>query len=63
MGYNMIFDHQEIILLFISVAAGYFAGAVYNNFPSSIIISAITIVLVYYSADFILKIFKSRYNY
>ncbi|MDD4126624.1 MAG: hypothetical protein PHV39_02920 [Methanomicrobium sp.] len=51
----MKFDHQEIILLFISVAAGYLARYIYNVFPYSLIISVVTIIIVYYLADFILK--------
>ncbi|MBN2734123.1 MAG: hypothetical protein JXQ82_04620 [Methanomicrobiaceae archaeon] len=51
----MKFDHQEIFLLFISVAAGYYAGNLYLEFPFSLIASAIIIVIVYYTAELLLK--------
>lgn len=51
----MNFNHKEIFLLFIAVFAGYLARYIYNEYPLSLIISAVTIVIVYSLLDFILK--------
>ncbi|MBP2132951.1 hypothetical protein J2128_000872 [Methanomicrobium sp. W14] len=46
---------RDIILLFMAVMAGYYTGNKYGVFPVSLIISALTIIVVYYCLDFVYK--------
>ncbi|WFN35825.1 hypothetical protein L1994_06575 [Methanomicrobium antiquum] len=55
----MKFDHKEIFILFIAVMAGYIARNIYSEFPYSLIIMVIAIIVVYYLLEYFLKKFHS----
>ncbi|MDD3977443.1 MAG: hypothetical protein PHI15_04715 [Methanomicrobium sp.] len=56
---RMKFDHKEIFILFIAVMAGYIARNIYSEFPYSLIIMVIAVIVVYYLLEYFLKKFHS----
>ncbi|MDD4299579.1 MAG: hypothetical protein PHO78_02865 [Methanomicrobium sp.] len=48
-------EHKEILILFISVMAGYLARRIYDVFPYSLFIMVITTIIVYYLIETVLK--------
>ncbi|MBO4521744.1 MAG: hypothetical protein IK060_01475 [Methanomicrobium sp.] len=49
--------HKELILLFISVIAGFIAGRIAGTFPLSLLAAVATTLIVYYAVDFVIKKF------